>query len=244
MHAARRLLHVLLVVFILLIGASAAAAIVSQTAWFKNRVRVYVVAQASQYLNGEITVNRLGGNLFSGLELEGVSISLNGQPVVSARNIGLRYNLYQLITSDMTIDELRIDEPVVHVEQDGQGWTLAELIKKQENEADRRGPQSPMKIDDIGISNGSIIVAAPAVSGVEIPKRVERLDAKLSFAYEPVHYSITIDHISFRANEPELALNSFSGAMAIRDDTLFLKSIAARTAETSLSIDEIGRAHV
>ena len=75
------------------------------------------------------------------------------------------------------------------------------------------------------------------VSGVEIPKRVERIDAKLAFAYEPVHYSITIDHISLRASEPDLALNSFSGAMAIRDDTLFLKSIAVRTAETSLSVD-------
>ncbi|HEX7793335.1 MAG TPA: translocation/assembly module TamB domain-containing protein [Vicinamibacterales bacterium] len=238
MHAARRLLHVLLVVFVLLVGAAAAAAIVSQTAWFKNRIRVYVVAQASQYLNGTISVNRLGGNLFSGLELEGVSIALNGQPVVSARNIGLRYNLYQLITSDLTIDELRIDEPVVHLQEDAEGWTIDQLIKKQENEADRRGPLSPIKIDDIGISNGSILVDTdPEVSGVQIPKQIERLDAKLSFAYEPVHYSIAIDHISFRATEPDLALNSFSGAMAIRDDTLFLKSIAVRTAESSLSID-------
>jgi autotransporter translocation and assembly factor TamB len=238
MHAARRLLHVLLVVFVLLVGAAAAAAIVSQTAWFKSRVRVYVVAQASQYLNGTIAVNRLGGNLFSGLELEGVSISLNGQSVVSARNVGLRYNLYQLITRDLTIDELRIDEPVVHVEQDDEGWTIAQLIKKQGNEADRKGPLSPIKIDEIGISNASILTdAGLAVSGVQIPKRVERLDAKLSFAYEPVHYSIAIDHISFRATEPDLAVKSFSGAMAIRDDTLFLKSIAVRTAESSLSVD-------
>jgi TamB, inner membrane protein subunit of TAM complex/AsmA family len=237
MHAARRLLHVLLVVFVLLVGAAAAAAIVSQTAWFKNRVRVYVVAQATHYLNGEITIQRLDGNLISGLELEGVAVSLNGQPVVSARNIGLRYNLYQLITKDLTIDELRIDQPVVHVERDGEGWTIAQLIKKQENEADRKGPLSPIKIDEVGISHGSILMNTGTVSGVQIPKHIEDLDAKLSFAYEPVHYSIAIDHISFHATEPDLALNSFSGAMAIRDDTLFFKSIAVRTAESSLSID-------
>lgn len=238
MRAARRLLHVLLVVFVLLVGAAAAAAIVSQTAWFKNRVRVYVVAQATHYLNGQITIERLDGNLISGLELEGVSVSLNGQPVVSARNIGLRYNLYQLITKDLTIDELRIDQPVVHVEQDGEGWTIAQLIKKQENVADGQGPLSPIKIDGIAISHGSFVIdAGAAVSGVQIPKHVEDLDAKLSFAYEPVHYSIAIDHISFRATEPDLALNSFSGAMAIRDDTLFLKSIAVHTTESSLSID-------
>ena len=84
MYRARRLLHVLLVVLILLAGTASAAAIVSQTAWFKNRIRIYVISQASQYLNGELTIDRLGGNLFSGLELEGVAIALEGQPVVSA----------------------------------------------------------------------------------------------------------------------------------------------------------------
>jgi len=238
MQAARRLLHVLLVVLILLIGTAAATAIVSQTAWFKNRVRVYVIAQASKYLNGDIKIDRLGGNLFSGLELEGISISIEGQPVVAVKDIGLHYNLYQLITSNMTIDELRVNEPVVRVEQDGEGWTIAQLIKKQEQEANRQGPLAPIRIDDIGISNGSILVAdRVGVPGVEIPKRLERIDAKLSFAYEPVHYSIAIDHVSFRASEPELALNSFSGAMAIRDDTLFLQSISIRTAETSLAVD-------
>src|SRR5580765_1179925 len=113
MHAARGLLHVLLVVLSLLIGTAAATAIVSQTAWFKNRVRVYVVAQASKYLNGDITIERLGGNLFSGLELEGIAISIEGQPVVSVKDIGLRYNLYQLVTSNMTIDQLRVNEAVV-----------------------------------------------------------------------------------------------------------------------------------
>src|SRR5262245_11473235 len=159
MSAARRLLHVLVVVLILLVGTAAAAAIVSQTAWFKNRLRVYVVGQASKYLNGDITISRLDGNLFNGLELEGISISMGGRPVLSVKDIGLRYNLYQLITSDMTIDELRVNEPVVHVEQDGEGWTIAQLIKKQETEADRQGPLAPIRVDNIGISNGSILVA-------------------------------------------------------------------------------------
>ena len=90
MRTARRFLHVLLVVLILLMGTGAAAAIVSQTAWFKNRVRVYVIAQARQYLNGDIRIDRLGGNLFSGLELEGISISLDGHAVVSLKDIGVR----------------------------------------------------------------------------------------------------------------------------------------------------------
>src|SRR5205823_2070461 len=208
MHALRRLLHVLLVVVVLLVGTAAAAVIVSQTAWFKSRIRVYVIAQASQYLNGQITVDKLSGNLFTGLELEGVSIAIDGRPVVSAHDIGLRYKLLQLVTSNMTIDELRVNQPVVHVERDGDAWTISRLIKQQQGEADRKGPRSPMRIDDIGISNGSIVVAdALDASGVRIPQHIDQVDAKLSFAYEPEHYSVGIDHVSFRATQPDLALS-------------------------------------
>ena len=73
------------------------------------------------------------------------------------------------VTKNATIDELRVNEPILHAEQDGEGWTIAQLIKKQEGEADRAGPLSSIRIDSIGISNGSVIVAeALERSGVRI----------------------------------------------------------------------------
>src|SRR5712691_9005879 len=238
MRLVRRLLRVLLIVVILLIGTTAAAIIVSQTAWFKNRIRVYVVAQASQYLNGEITIDKLNGNLFAGLELEHIAIVVDGRPAVTIHDVGLKYNALQLITSNMSIDHLRVNKPVLYMQHGADGWSVARLIKKQEAEADRTGPQSPLTIDDIGISDGSIVVDDQAgTPGLNVPKHIDRIDAKGSFEYAPVHYSIGISHVSFRATEPDLALNSFSGGMAIRDDTLFLNSLAIHTQETAVSID-------
>ena len=64
MRIVRRLTHVLVLVITLVIGAAAAAIIVSQTAWFKNWLRGFIVAQANNYLNGTLSIERLGGNLF------------------------------------------------------------------------------------------------------------------------------------------------------------------------------------
>ena len=69
------------------------------------------------------------------------------------------------------------------------------------------------------------------------PKRFDHLDAKLSFKYEPVRYSIEITHVSFRGSEPALALNALSGGISVKDDTLFVEKLALRTSETSLSFD-------
>jgi len=50
MQIVKRLTHVLVIVLTLIVGAAAAAIIVSQTAWFKNWLRVYIEREANQYL--------------------------------------------------------------------------------------------------------------------------------------------------------------------------------------------------
>lgn len=238
MWFARRLLHVLLVVLVLLVGIATAGVIVSETAWFKNRLRVYVLSQAGKYLNGNISIQRLSGNLFHGLELEQIAISVDGHPLLSIKDLGLEYNAFQLITRGLSIDHLRINKPVLYVRHDGDGWSIANLLKKQEREADRRGPQFPLTIEAIGISGGSVVVDDEAgTPGVRIPKQIDRVDAQFSFEYAPVHYSIDVAHVSFRSSDPDLALNSFSGGIAVLDDTVFLESLAVRTSETSVWID-------
>src|SRR5687767_8645671 len=72
MRIVRRLVYALLLVLTLAVGAAAAAIIVSQTAWFKDWLRGYIVREAHQYLNGNLSIERLGGNLFFGLEMENI----------------------------------------------------------------------------------------------------------------------------------------------------------------------------
>jgi autotransporter translocation and assembly factor TamB len=238
MSMIKRLTHVLIVVLTLIVGATAAAVIVSQTAWFKNWLRGYIVRQANTYLNGTLSIERLGGNLFFGVEMENVGVSMDGSQVVAVKDLGLNYNVFQLLTRGLSVDNIRLDKPVIYLRREGDTWSLSRLVKKQETEADRSGPEKPIAIEDIGITDGSIVVESPVgTSGVEVPKRFDHLDAKLSFKYEPVHYSIEITHVSFRGSEPALAVNALSGGVSVKDDTLFVDKLALRTSETSLLFD-------
>src|SRR5436309_2375134 len=238
MRIVRQLLHVLVIVLTLVIGATAAAIIVAQTAWFKNMLRAYIVREANQYLNGQISIGRLGGNLFYGVEMEDIGVSMDGSQVVAVKDLGLDYNIFQLIANGLSVDNIRLNKPVIYLRREGDTWSISRLIKKQAQEADRQGPLKPISIDDIGISDGSVVVESPVgTAGVQVPKRFEHLDAKLNFKYEPVRYSIEITHVSFRGSEPAIAVNALSGGVAVKDDTLFVEKLALRTAETSLSVD-------
>src|SRR5262245_14611320 len=238
MRIVKRLTHVLVLVLTLVIGATAAAIIVSQTAWFKNWLRGYIVRQANLYLNGTLSIERLGGNLFFGIEMENIGVSMDGSQVVAVKDLGLDYSVFQLLTKGLSVDSIRLDQPVIYLRREGDTWSLSRLVKKQETEADRRGPAYPIAVDTIGIANGSVVVESPVgTSGVQVPKRFDHLDAKLSFNYEPVRYSIEISHVSFRGSEPALAVNALSGGIAVRDDTVFVEKLALRTAESSVSVD-------
>src|SRR5215212_4742361 len=238
MSMVKRIAHVLIVVLTLIVGATASAVIVSQTAWFRNWLRGYIVREAHTYLNGTLSIERLGGNLFFGVEMENVGVSMDGSQVVAVKDIGLNYNVFQLLTRGLSVDNIRLDKPVIYLRRQGDTWSLSRLVKKQETEADRNGPLKPIAIDSIGIADGSVVVESPVgTSGVEVPKRFDHLDAKLSFKYEPVRYSIEVTHVSFRGSEPALALNALSGGISVRDDTVFVDKLALRTSETSLSVD-------
>ena len=238
MRIVRRLVHVLVIVLTLVIGAAAAAIIVSQTAWFKNWLRGFIVREANQYLNGTLSIERLGGNLFFGVEMENIGVSMGGSQVVAVKDLGLKYNVFELLTKGMSVDEIRLDHPVVYLRREGDTWELSRLVKQQQTEADRSGPGKPIALDAIEISDGAVAIDSPVgTSGVEVPKRFEHLDAKLSFKYEPVRYSIEITNISFRGNDPSIALNALSGGIAVHDDAVHVEKLALRTAETSISVD-------
>src|SRR5262245_1694700 len=238
MRLMKRLVHALVIVLTLVVGATTAAVIVSQTAWFKNWIRSYIVREANLYLNGTVSIERLGGNLLFGLEMEGIAVSMDGRQVVSVKDVGLDYNIWDFVTKGLSVDNIRLDKPVIHLRRQGDTWTLSRLIKERASEANRRGPARPVTIEDIGISDGSLVIEDPVgTSGVAVPKRIDHVDAKLAFRYEPVHYSIDVTHVSFRGSDPAISLNALSGTVAVHDDTVYLEDLSLRTAETSLSVD-------
>src|SRR5262245_56025240 len=182
MRVVKRLVHVLVIVLALIVGTTAAAIIVSQTAWFKNWLRGYIVREANLYLNGQISIERLGGNLFYGIELEGIGVSMDGTEVVSVQDIGLDYSIFEIVSKGLSVDDIRLNRPVLYLRRDEDGWSIARLIKREEQEANRQGPQRPIAIGDIGITDASIVIDdRVGTSGVNLPKRIDKLDAKLAF---------------------------------------------------------------
>jgi autotransporter translocation and assembly factor TamB len=238
----RRSLQVLALAGTLLVGAVAVMLIVSQTPWFRDWVRRFVVRESKQYLNGELTIGKLGGNLFFGVQLSDVAVDLSGERVVAVKNVEVDYSIITMLSEGVILDDIKLVEPSLHLAREGDGWNIGRLVKEQRREAGREGPQRPLSLPSIEIADG-LVTIAPADDGEEdglrLPQRIEDLDVRAAFEYAPVQYSIGLQHVSFKASDPAFTLHELKGGFVVREDTLYVDQVHLRTDNSTLSFDGV-----
>ncbi len=240
LHAIRRVLQVVALVGTLMVGVIALALIVSQTPWFKDWLRRYVVRESKQYLNGDLSIGGLGGNLLFGLDLTDVAVDVSGQRMIAVKSLELDYSVFAIASKGIVLDQIKLDRPVLRIVRDAQGWDVARLVKSPAREADRQGPGRPISLPAIEIYDAALTIddrtSAPAL---RLPRRVTGLDIKAAFEYQPVHYTVTLKQLNFEAASPELSVKNLSGVLSQRDDNLYVQQFTLKTGQTSLTVDGV-----
>jgi autotransporter translocation and assembly factor TamB len=237
MSVARRSLQVVAFICTLIVGVTSMVVIVTQTTWFKEWLRGFIVRQAGDYVNGQLSIGRLDGNLFSGLELGDIDIAMNGKSVVNVGEVGLAYNPLTLIKGDVVLDHIRLDRPRLLVERTRDGWNLTNLIKARTPDRPRTDRRT-IEISEISLSDGSVdVVDAVGTAGFETPSRVERLDASIAVKSSEDELKVDIAHVSFRAKEPDLGLNALSGTIRRTMEGLSFENVSVRTEESSIRVN-------
>ena len=83
----RRILRAIAFVLLASLGILVVAVAATQTRWFKDWLQRYVAREAARYLNGELLISRLDGNIFTGLQLRNVRLVQNGETMVAADDV-------------------------------------------------------------------------------------------------------------------------------------------------------------
>ena len=169
----RRALQVVALVGTLMVGIVALTLIVSQTPWFRDWLRRYIVRESKQYLNGELSIGGLSGNLLFGVGLSDVAVDLSGQRVVAVKALQVDYSVFRILSNGIVIDDVKLTAPAIRVERDATGWNLGRLVRKQAQEANRKGPARPIAFPSIEVSDGTVAIddkvgsdqLPPAVTG-------------------------------------------------------------------------------
>ena len=239
MSVARRSLQVLAFICTLVVGVASMAVIVTQTTWFKEWLRGFIVRQAEDYVNGRLSIGRLDGNLFFGVELEDIDVTMNGKTVVNIKDAGLDYNVFSFVRGGVVLDDIRLNQPVFHIEKTADGWNIEHLIKARTPDPDEPKSRRPIEIGEIGVSDGTLFIEGEAVgtSGVDLPSRIDRLDASVGVTSNEDELKVEISHVSLRAIEPSFGVNALSGIIRRTENAITFENVSLRTEESSLRVE-------
>jgi translocation and assembly module TamB len=241
----RRALHIVAWIGTSAIILLSLVLIVSQTPWFRDWIRRVIVREAKQYLNGELTIGQLGGNLFFGVTLSDVAVDVSGNRVIAIKGLEVDYSVFRLVSQGVVLDRITLRQPSIQMTRDSQGWNLGRLVKAPRREADREGPRRPISLKSIVITDGTIDIDDRIGSTVyRAPRHIDRLNVDAGFEYEPVRYSIDLRKLGLRGADPEFLLEQLSGKIAVREDNLYLEDLAIKTTESNLSIEGVVQSYL
>jgi hypothetical protein len=238
MSVARRSLQIVAFICTLVVGAASMAVIVTQTTWFKEWLRGFIVRQAQGYMNGRLSIGRLDGNLFFGIELEDIDVTMNGKKVVEVKDVGLDYNAFTFIGGNVVLDDIRLNQPTIRLEKTADGWNITELIKARTPDPDEPKNRRPIEIGEIGVTDGALEFASQPVgtTGVNVPERIDKLNASIGVTSDENALNVDIGHVSLRAHEPSIGINDLSGRIVRTANQLRFENVALRTEESSLRV--------
>lgn len=226
----------LTVVVLALVGVGIA---VLETGWAKNRLRELMVLQANQYLSATLTIGRLSGSLLKGFELGQVKLSSDGRDLVDIDEIALSYSLRELFESGTVIRRVRLTRPRFLISRlpDGR-WDIAAIVRRERREGGQTGPNRPIQIQEIEITDGRVRLTAPLDFGAaHAPTDFDSLNARFAFTYVPVRWRLDFDRLSFVGRSPTLEMSRLKGALGNGPEGWFFERLAIETPRSAYTLD-------
>ena len=223
LHRLSRYVAIAVLSIVILLGAGVA---VTQTSWFKNWLRQKAVSQAAKYLNGELTITRLGGNIFTGVELTGVALNHEGQTVVGMDKLTVAYSPLTMISEGVVLDSLTLENPTILLQRDQAGWNFNRFVKTRQNTGGRGAP--PITMQSIAINNGHLIVKDRG----SVVEDLTRLNTRFRFAYEKPGVVVSVGQMS--ATGAETHVRKLAGDLRFDRGSIAARGLTIDTDRSNL----------
>jgi hypothetical protein len=232
MRSLRRILRGVALTLAIVVAVCLVAAVTIESPWGKQWLRGLAVRVANERLNATLSIGHLSGNLWSGVEVDDVTVVMNGHPVITIEKVRAAYSIRDMISKGIVIEHVDVTRPVVAMRRDDNGWDLARFIKKKVEEAAASSGRT-IVIRQLTIAGGSFSMARDGQAMVGL----EQIDAGLSLRYEPDHFTFDIARLLLVSRNPDIPVQQASGVVELRGDDLRLGAFSVRTPETTLSVD-------
>ncbi|HUR35783.1 MAG TPA: translocation/assembly module TamB domain-containing protein [Vicinamibacterales bacterium] len=217
----------------------AAGLVALQTTWARNQLRSLIVSQANHYLTATLSIGRLEGSLFRGIELGDVRLARGTETLVAIDRVAVSYSIRELISGGTLIRRLTLDRPTIVAAKEPDGrWNLTSLVRRDTQRNRASGPRRPISISAIEIRDGSVSLRDPLTFGAaHVPTSFQHLNTDLSFSYRPVTWTLDFTRAEFVGGSPDLTVTELAGTVSSGDAGWEFRDLRVVTPHTAFTLD-------
>jgi hypothetical protein len=226
---------------------------ITQTQYFRDRLREFALSSLDSVLNAELTLGTIKGNLITGFSVDTLAVVVDGLPVLTAGEVSFRYNPLRIPGNVIAVTSAVLHHPVFYLRCDSSGtWNTAGILRPgpPESTPARSGP-FPWKIDldRFELRNATIVVedeGEPRLARTD-PVRVGRIDyghvvvddvnLAMSFRYTADDLRAGITRVSGTLAGTPLRLRHFSGTFHVTPELVEVNDLLAITDSTKLMLE-------
>ncbi len=210
------------------------ASVLLQTRPVKNKLTGIAEKQASKVLNGNLTIGRLDGNFFTGIELKDVLLTLGNDTVAYIKELDVSYNPLPLLHGEISLSSANIEAPRIYLEQNQDStWNVQNLVKPSEptpNDTTKSGGID-FNIETFSLNNGLVEIDSPDTL---LPRKVENIDIQLSFHMADDEQSLDLNKFNLQTTQPDFQLNQLTLNLKRDSDYIELNNFYLKTAQNRL----------
>jgi hypothetical protein len=209
-----------------------------ETTWGKGELRALIVRQANQYLTATLEIGRLGGSVFRGLELDDVTLTSDGRPLIAIDSVNLEYSIRELLEHGTVIRRIALTRPRVVASKlpDGR-WDIGAIVRRNARQQQRTGPGRAIEIQSIEVVDASVALRDPLQFGAaHVPTDFSSLNATMSFSYAPVRWTLAFTQASWVGRAPDLSVTRLAGRFGRDSDGWFFDRLSVETARSAFTL--------
>ncbi len=197
-----------------------------KTAWVQDMVKRSVLYFANPYLEGELHIGRLEGDLWKSAKLHNIRLTeAGGDTAAHVDSLLLDYSIPSYFTEAFRISRVKVNRPSVTMTRDTLGrWNLVGLVRMPEDEEQAKS-EFYFEVERFDLENGRARVF-PTVNDPDSSYYMNELNIEARGAYSSSGYRVQLSELRFLAKLPMLR------------DTVSLQS-QARYEERRITLDQL-----
>lgn len=221
---------------------------ITQSKFFKDRLRAVIISYSIENLGGTLRLGRITGNFVTGFTIDSVKIYYENEIFLSTGKISLYHDPFSIIQKTITLRTVKIEEPIVHILKSHRNeWNINKIFRPDTSKP--TGFDWTIKVEDLKIEKGNVVIFDSTVGKYVNPNdsstkyldysHMEIKDFRLQLAatLKDKSYKAKIKNLSGYLTSPHLNLINLSGLFEMNEKKAEVKNLIITTKNSQFNID-------